>query len=184
MIYIVSGFFRSGTSMLMQGLDAGGLAVYYSRSRDAFNEANTDSTRRPNPKSLYEPSMGELSEPGFPRKHDGRAVKLLLMWLSSMSVHNYRVVVMKRDPEDIMKSYERNFHEYWDGVTRRKWITEYPARIEEAVRWFNNRKDVRSVVTLDFDEMINDPLSAFSKLYGWPIDAVKSACVVKQCQVA
>ena len=121
MIYIVSGFFRSGTSMMMQALEAGGLPVYYSRARDEFNERNTDAAHRPNPVSLFEPSATDLDEPGFQRRHDGKAVKVLIGW--PLAIHDdYRVVVMRRDPGAIIESYERNFREYWDSGTRRRWI--------------------------------------------------------------
>jgi len=180
MIYIVSGFFRSGTSLLMQSLEAGGLPIYYSRKRDRLNEEHTDRSRRPNPVSLYEPSGSDLAEIGFPRRHDGCAVKVLIMWLSSLAVHDYRVLMLYRDPLGIMDSYERAFHEFWDLDRREAWIRYYYPRMDETYRWFLNRRDVRSVSRLAFADVLSSPLVSFRSLAadGWPIDAERAASVV------
>ena len=52
MIYIVSGFFRSGTTMMMRALELGGMPVYFSRERNALNEEHTNLRSRPNPTGL------------------------------------------------------------------------------------------------------------------------------------
>ena len=174
MIYIVSGFFRSGTSMMMQALESTGFSIYRSRSRDAFNELHTDCTKRPNPVSLYEPGMDDLRMPGFPRQYDGKAVKILVPWLSSMAVHDYRVLVMRRNPEAIIASYERAFHEFWDKRTRDAFISDYPLRMEEALRWFRNRRDVRSVSVLEFEDAVRHPIQSIRTL-GWEGDLCHAA---------
>ena len=180
MIYLVTGFFRSGTSMMMQALEAGGLPVYHHPDRDAVNERWTDQASRPNPRGLYEPSTDDLFTPGFPRMHDGCAVKLLIPWLWSLAVHDYRVVVMIRDPAAILASYERAFKDFWDGRSRARWITEYPARIVEAQRGFKNRRDVRSVTPLVYNAVLGTPRAAFTALAqdGFPVDVEAAASVV------
>ena len=179
MIYIVSGFFRSGTSMMMQALHHGGIPVYRNLKRDRLNEHYTDRMNRPNPVSLYEPSFDDLKVPGFPRWHNGHLVKLLVPFLSAMAVHEYRVVVMRRDPEAIMESYAKAFKEHWDRAMLDLWIDEYPQRMEEAQKWFENRRDVYSVHIVDLDEVVKDPVGTFSllKSAGWPLDPIKAAQV-------
>jgi len=179
MIYVVSGFFRSGTTMLMKALEAGGMPVYYSRERNALNEEFTNIRSVPNKGGLYEPSMSDLTQLGFPRSHDGCAVKIMISWLHGMAVHDYRVVVMRRYPRDVMEDYERTFRDFWDTDTRNRFIKEYPARINEAVHWFQNRKDVRTVNVLDMETVLENPRREFAKL-DWPIDVDKAASVVWQ----
>ena len=123
--------------------------------------------------------MTDLAELGFPRMHEGKALKVMIQWLYSLAVHEYRVVIMRRYPRDVMADYEATFKDFWDTQTRERWIREYPARINEAVHWFNNRKDVRSVNVLDLETVIENPKREFSKL-DWPIDVDKAASVVWQ----
>lgn len=180
MIYIVSGFFRSGTSMMMQALEAGGIAPYFSRERNAVNEHFTDARSRPNPMGLYEPSMADLGMIGFPRQHHGKAVKILIPWMQSMAVHRYRVVVMQHDPRAIMDSYERAFREFWDAARRAQWIAEYPERLALAVRQFYNRRDVLTVNLLTLTDVLRDPRAELNKLVdvGWPIDVEGAVAVI------
>ena len=162
---------------MMQALEAGGLPVYFSRSRNAVNEFHTDSTKRPNPKGLYEPSQKDMADTCFPKQHDGKAVKILVPWMSALAVHDYRVVIMRRNPEAIMDSYERVFKDYWDTASRKMWIESYPEKMVEALRQFKNRKDVASVNVVDMEDLLATPLIVFNSL-GWPVSPVKAASVI------
>lgn len=180
MIYLVTGTFRSGTSLMMQGLEAGGLPVYRSAARDQVNDVRTRPASRPNPVSLYEPSTRDLDRVGFPRMYDEHAVKLVLGWLGSLAVHAYRVVLLTRDPHEIVDSYENAFQEYWDAPLRARWISTYWPRIDEAQRWFDNRRDVHSLTTVGYDDLRAKPEEVFGLLarVGFPILVEGAAAVV------
>jgi len=164
--------------MMMQALEAGGLPVYYNRDRNAVNEFHTDGTKRPNPKGLYEPSQQDFQNVEFPRQHDGKAIKILIPRMGAMAVAAYRVIIMKRDPEQIMDSYERAFGDFWDTVTRKEWINSYESRFIEAVRQFQNRRDVWDVQVVNMTQLLLTPRWVFTKL-AWPINVPLAASVVK-----
>jgi hypothetical protein len=99
-IYIVSGLPRSGTSMMMQMLHAGGLEVV------------TDGQRTPdadNPKGYFElEAVKDLHQsPDKAWLHDarGRAVKIIAFLLEHLpDNHNYRVIFMRRKLDEVLAS--------------------------------------------------------------------------------
>ena len=167
MIYVVSGHPRSGTSMMMAALEAGGLKVVASASREALNRP--DGPYKPNHGGLYEPAVHEMWQPGWPRKHEGCALKVVVQWLRHLAVHEYRVVMMERDPEEIRQSYRATGLE-----TTAERIEQ---EMNEAYATLQNRADVKHVRTLWYADVLADPLRALSSLC-WPIDARQAAKVV------
>lgn len=171
MIYVVSGYMRSGTSMLMQCLEAGGMSVVASPQRDIVNRRHSDQHYRPNPRSLYEPTDSEIGKPGWPREHDGMAIKVLAPFVRHLAVHEYRAVFMLRDPEEIRQSYEAAFK----GRVTCDQIAQCQ---QEAFGMLHNRRDVLSVSTMQYADVVADPLAALQEL-NWPVDAKKAASVVQ-----
>ncbi len=53
MIYLVSGDMRTGTSMMMQALEAGGLEAVYNENRDRMNQQYGDKDYQPNGGGFY-----------------------------------------------------------------------------------------------------------------------------------
>jgi hypothetical protein len=173
MIYLVSGFMRSGTSMLMQALEAGGMAVVKDAQRDQLNAAHSDVQYQPNPVSLYEPTVAHMRHPGFPRMYDGQVVKIVVPFLPMLAVHDYRVVFLRRDAEEIRQSYE--------GAFGAKLTTAQIDRaVEEGLKTLRNRKDVRDVFELDYAETVAHPGETCYALtqIGWPIDVLAAMAVV------
>jgi hypothetical protein len=100
MITIVSGLPRSGTSLMMQMLDAGGLAVL----SDGERKADTD-----NPKGYLEwERIKQLpKDPGLIAKAEGKVVKVISQLLLSLpSGHGYRIVFMQRPLPEVLKSQD------------------------------------------------------------------------------
>lgn len=162
MIYVVSGFMRSGTSMMMEALQAGGMPIVHDHTRDEVNDRASDEHYRPNPNALFEPAYTrEMLEPGWPRQYDGRAVKVVIPFVPNMSVHDYRVVIMRRDPEEIRQSLEAAF-----GMKRD--LDYLSRRIDEGVKTIYNRKDVRDITELNYRDVVTDPASL--QALDWPFD--------------
>ncbi len=158
--------------MLMSALEAGGLKVHDNPGRDRHNL--TDGSYRVSHGGLREPSRQEMRQPGWPRQHDDCAIKLVAPFLGQLAVHDYRVVMMLRDPEEIRQSCEAAFG----------WRTSpdlIRAVQEEAVRTLENRRDVRDVRVLQYRDVICDPQGALASLK-WPIDAAAAASVVDDRQ--
>src|SRR6202795_3033518 len=100
MITIVSGLPRSGTSLMMQMLDAGGLPVL----SDGEREADTD-----NPKGYLEwERIKQLpKEPSLIAEAEGKVVKVISQLILSLpSGHDYRVVLMQRPLPEVLKSQD------------------------------------------------------------------------------
>lgn len=173
MIYVVTGFMRSGTSMMMGCLKAGGLPIVADDARDAWAREYNDTRYSNNPRGLYEPRQHDMREPGFPRQHDGYAVKLVIPYLQFMAVHEYRVVMLLRDPEEIRQSYYAAFR----ARLSPDFPTKYPRIVDEAVQTLHNRKDVVSLHTFQLREFWHQNTTPFRTLIeaGWPIDPLKAA---------
>src|SRR6188768_3994121 len=101
-IVVVSGLPRSGTSMMMQMLQAGGLEIL------------TDAVRTPdgsNPKGYLEfEAVKDLDKPPPPwlAGARGKAVKIvssLVRWLPEG--HDYRVIFMRRNLDEVILSQNK-----------------------------------------------------------------------------
>ena len=100
MITIVSGLPRSGTSLMMQMLAAGGLPVL----SDGERKADTD-----NPKGYLEwERIKQLpKDPSIIAEAEGKVVKVVSQLLLSLPPgHEYRVIFMRRPLPEVMKSQE------------------------------------------------------------------------------
>ena len=101
-IIVVSGLPRSGTSMAMRMLGAGGLPIY----ADSTREADTS-----NPHGYFESRevMDIMHKCDFIAEAKGKAIKVvspLLRYLPRANM-SYRLVFMRRDLEEIIASQRR-----------------------------------------------------------------------------
>lgn len=109
MLYIVSGYMRSGTSMMMEALVAGGMSAAFSKARDQkMNEKNADDDYKPN-ESYWEIPLGMYGRLDFPRMYDNKLVKIMYWGLPQMRICPHRIVYMLREPDEIAESWERAF---------------------------------------------------------------------------
>lgn len=100
MITIVSGLPRSGTSLMMQMLHAGGLAIL----SDGERQADAD-----NPRGYFEwERIKQLSnDPGCIAEAEGKVVKVISQLLLCLPAkHEYRIIFMQRPLEEVMASQE------------------------------------------------------------------------------
>src|SRR5919108_5001430 len=102
-IIVVSGLPRSGTSMAMKMLHAGGLEVV----TDGLREADDS-----NPKGYFElEAVKELDKDGdtaWLRDARGKAVKIISFLLTFLpDEHDYRVVFMQRDLHEVLASQNK-----------------------------------------------------------------------------
>ena len=102
-IVVVSGLPRSGTSMAMKMLEAGGVEVM----TDGLRQADES-----NPKGYFElEAVKELDKNGdtaWLKQARGKAVKIisfLLTWLPEE--HDYRVIFMERDLQEVLASQNK-----------------------------------------------------------------------------
>jgi hypothetical protein len=100
MITIVSGLPRSGTSLMMQMLEAGGLPVL----SDGERKPDTD-----NPKGYLEwERIKQLpKDPSVIAESEGKVVKVISQLVLSLPMgHEYRIVFMQRPLPEVLKSQD------------------------------------------------------------------------------
>ena len=172
MIYLVTGMMRSGTSAMMQALEAGGLPVVKSDERRRLNERSGQPGRLANPVDLYEPAEGETQQVGWPRQYDGHALKIVAPLMPRIAVHEYRAVLLTRAAHEIQASYLRAFGRHLAV----DWIDSL---VNELRRTLANRRDIVWVEHA-YTQLREDPLKVFRGLeeQGWPIDPCAAAAVI------
>ena len=158
-LYVVSGYMRTGTTMMMKALEAGGLDAYYTN------------------KELRELSPTDFHPYDFPRQYEGRLIKCMGGALVSAAVMPYgmRVVFMMRDPREIEDSYEKMFGK---GI----YLDNYHRDMLYIIDRLNNRRDVKSLTVLEYKDVVSKPLHSFKRIKdeGWDISCIEAACIPKQ----
>ena len=101
--YIVSGLERSGTSLMMQVINKGGLPIASDNSRPADEH---------NPKGYFELAGGKiinrLMEGTFDAQSTrGQVVKITAYGLKFLPDGNYKIIYMMRNMDEILKSMEK-----------------------------------------------------------------------------
>src|SRR5688572_8703668 len=99
-ITVVSGLPRSGTSLMMQMLQAGGMPVLTDGERSA-DESN------PRGYLELEAVKRTRSDAGWIAEAVGKAVKVIHLQLRDLpSSHQYRVIFMRRDLNEVVASQQ------------------------------------------------------------------------------
>jgi hypothetical protein len=103
-IVIVSGLPRSGTSMMMRMLDAGGLAPLEDGVRTA-DVSNPKGYFEFEPVKELESARGDVAWLPAARGKAVKVISLLLTWLPEH--YNYRVIFMQRDLDEVLASQQQ-----------------------------------------------------------------------------
>ena len=152
-ITIVSGLPRSGTSMMMKALEAGGMPVL------------TDGIRKPdrdNPKGYYEfePVKKTKEDPSWLQEAGGKAVKMVYRLLYDLPEgYRYRVVFMQRDMDEILTSQkamlERTGQQSSD-IGADKLAALFKKDLEEMYQWIERQSNF-SKLLVSYNDMVRDP---------------------------
>src|SRR3990172_93617 len=102
-IVIVSGLPRSGTSMLMRMLEAGGVPIMTDRGRSADVD---------NPKGYFEyeriKDLEGETDKSYLREGRGKALKVISFLIKHLPDENdYRVIFMRRDLDEVLSSQDK-----------------------------------------------------------------------------
>ena len=153
MITIVSGLPRSGTSLMMQMLAAGGLSVL----SDGERKANTD-----NPRGYLEwERIKQLpKEPSLIAEAEGKVVKVISQLLLSLpDGHEYRVVFMQRPLPEVLKSQDemlRRRGTYEGGDDNSPIEEAFQRHLIEVNRWLNGKPNVQ-VLRVHYHRTLREP---------------------------
>lgn len=163
---------RSGSSMLMRCLEAGGLDPVYDKLSDAMNHS-APSDYVPNPNGFYQ-FTGEVNE-AFPILYNNKLVKFPIRYLNNLPDSEYKIIILKRDPEEIRMSMSKwTPYSAWGPQESATYLyDEIITGIKDRLSKLNNV----SVIEVNYRDIVNNPLDTFNyiKESGWEINV--EACV-------
>jgi predicted AlkP superfamily phosphohydrolase/phosphomutase/tetratricopeptide (TPR) repeat protein len=148
-ITIVSGLPRSGTSMMMQMLHAGGIPVLTDKHRAA--DANN-----PNGYYEYQPVKSLKKDQSFLAGAEGRAVKIIVQLLRYLPPeYYYRIVFMQRDMNEIMVSQQKmlgkSTSDYSVSI-----VESYQRELEIADAWARKEPNV-DILYVNYENVVCNP---------------------------
>ena len=177
-ITIVSGLPRSGTSMMMKMLEAGGLPPLTDNLRLADDD---------NPKGYYEFERVKKMPDGdtsWVGEAQGKAVKVISALLEHLpSEYSYRVLFMERKVEEILASQKQMLirsGKPTGEVTDEQLAEMYGKHLDKVTTWRAEQPNF-SVLYLDYGAMLAEPekyAEQVNDFVGSPLDVDKMAGVV------
>lgn len=178
-IYLVSGFMRSGTSMMMKALHTGGMDVAFSAERDKrlndkWGEGDVPDGYRPNDE-YYELDTKDYSSPNFPGLYEGKLIKCLWSGAERLPPRDYRIVCMRRPRAEIATSCLAAF----GHVPKIVQPHDFDQFMDAWVERLRDRRSFQSVSEVWYSDVMASPETVFAGLVvdGWPIDAAEAASV-------
>jgi hypothetical protein len=177
-VVVVSGLPRSGTSMVMSMLEAGGVSIL----TDQVREADED-----NPKGYFEfekvKALGEETDKSWVRDARGKAVKVISHLLKELPDENfYRIIFARRDLEEVIASQNIMLDRQAEPnpVDDAKAIKLYRTHLVN-VRFLVRRKPNLEMIELAYSDTVNDPESTAQRIGEFlnaELDQEKMAAVV------
>jgi len=159
-VVIVSGLPRSGTSMMMQLLEAGGITPL----TDGQREADSD-----NPRGYYEfePAKGRGDHGGWLDQAGGKVVKMVAQLLPNLPPgRQYRMIFMERPLEEVIASQDAML-ERLDrprAGKRSNLARTYMAQVEQVKRVLAPHAGRLSVLPIDYRRALAEPESVAAEV--------------------
>jgi hypothetical protein len=177
--YIVSGHMRSGTSMMMRCLVAGGMRAAYDEIRNTQNERRGAPGYTPNPAGYYELCADKIQQVGFPLGYEGRLLKVLWSRVTSLSRGRYLVIYMTRDPHEVAESVRLFFNRPDDPDAKARKAARVAQINAVTLDTLSQRMDMR-VIEGSYQQILDCPTRFFQllKRRGWPINVKRAAAEV------
>ncbi len=149
-ITIVSGLPRSGTSLMMQMLDAGGIPAL----TDEIREADTD-----NPRGYYEFERVKQTKKDatwLPSAR-GKVVKMVSPLLYDLPAsEHYRIIFMQRDLDEVLASQEKMLDRLGrPAVPREQMRKSFMTHLEQLFAWIPAQQHMQ-VLTVSYNELMSD----------------------------
>ncbi len=177
-IIIVSGLPRSGTSMMMKMLEAGGVPPL----TDEIREADKD-----NPKGYYEFERVKQLDKGdaaWLADTQGKVVKIISALLKHLPAdYKYRIIFMRRNMPEILASQRKMLirrGENADDMDDGKMAALFEKHLQGTIRWIDSQPNV-SVLYVHYSDMLADPtpqIKRVNEFLGSRLDETAMAGVV------
>ena len=175
-IIVVSGLPRSGTSMMMNMLAAGGVPIL----SDSIRNADEDN---PNGYFEFEP-VKQLSQgqTDWLADADHKAVKIVSALLEYLPAgHRYKILFMERDIKEILASQQKmlNRRNEESKVSDEEMESQFQKHLANIKFWLA-RQPGMEVLYVNYNELISNPdeyTHAIVDFIGIPVDEVKMRSV-------
>ncbi len=160
MITIVSGLPRSGTSLMMQMLVAGGMSPL----SDGERVADTD-----NPRGYLEWERIKTlpQNPGCIAEAEGKVVKVISRLLLSLPAgHEYRIIFMQRPLPEVLSSQEQMMRRRGTlkaGGNQAVMAAAFEKHLREVYAWMEGKPHVRAL-RLSYHEVLSQPKETSQKV--------------------
>lgn len=160
-ITVVSGLPRSGTSMMMKMLAAGGIPLL----TDNLRVADED-----NPRGYYEfervKKLREGDDAWLPQAQ-GKAVKVIATLLPYLpATHDYRVVFMQRTMPEILASQRKMLlrrGEDPDRVADDQLASLFERHLAQVERWISEQPNFRKI-DVSYNQLLENPMPHLQRL--------------------
>ncbi|MCU0304460.1 MAG: sulfotransferase [Thermoanaerobaculales bacterium] len=177
-VVVVSGLPRSGTSMAMKMLAAGGLETIVDNLRAADED---------NPKGYFEDErvkdLAETEDRGWIRSARGKVIKVVSSLLQYLPKDNtYKVIFMRRNLHEVLASQAKMLVRRGEASTTgdEELLRMYSDHLEK-VKFQLAFRDWFEVLYVDYTEVIGDPETAARRMndfLGGVLDVEKMALQV------
>jgi hypothetical protein len=152
-ITIVSGLPRSGTSLMMQMLAAGGMTLL------------TDFERKPdadNPRGYceWEPAKLLPRNPAVIDQAEGKAVKVISQLLMSVPPgRNYKLIFMERPLSEVLTSQDVMLRRRGttDAIDHSVMTDAFKTHLRELRTWLEEREDM-PICRVGYRKLVNEPV--------------------------
>jgi hypothetical protein len=180
-VYVVSGLPRSGTSMMMRMLEAGGIEPF----SDGERAADID-----NPEGYYElarvKDLEKNLDKRWVREARGRALKVISFLLRHLPDENaYRIIYMRRHLDEVLKSQDKMLDRLGNaapGADRDAMKEAYRNDIV-AARLYARKQPFMEMIEVHYSETIAAPAAtarAVNSFLGGVLDEAAMAAAVNE----
>ncbi len=179
-VTVVSGLPRSGTSMMMKMLEAGGISPL----TDELRTADKD-----NPKGYYEFERVKKLDEGdtaWLEEAQGRTVKVISALLKHLPPdYQYKVIFMERKMEEILASQKQMLvrrGEAPDSVSDEKMKDLFGKHLEQVQSWLDEQPNI-DVAYVSYNEILESPreqAERINEFLGNVLDVEKMVAVVDE----
>jgi hypothetical protein len=175
-IIVVSGLPRSGTSMMMKMLDAGGLDLVTDNVRTADED---------NPKGYFEyervKDLDKTDDKSWLAGYRGKVVKIISFLLRDLpDDFHYKIIFMRRDLEEVIASQNKMLirrGEPTDEANDAKMIKNYKMHLVKTDFLLEEKPNLDALL-IDYRGAIEDPRSqatAVARFLGMKLDVDRMA---------
>jgi len=164
-VIVVSGLPRSGTSMAMRMLEAGGVPIFTDRLRVADED---------NPNGYYElervKNLGKETDFSWLSEAEGKAIKIVSHLIRSLpGMFRYKVVFLNRAVDEVVASQNKMLSrggKKWDPSMDQRVAALFEQHLREVKTWMESQPNLE-VLQLNYAEVVTNPEAEAERMSGF-----------------